>query len=54
MTLMLVVMLFTLGPRHPRVMYEDEPLGAGRYALAIFALVMLVLCFTPVPIDPLK
>jgi membrane-associated protease RseP (regulator of RpoE activity) len=54
MTLMLVVMLFTLGPRHPRVIDEYEPLGAGRYALAIFALVMLVLCFTPVPIDPLK
>jgi membrane-associated protease RseP (regulator of RpoE activity) len=54
MTLMLVVMLFTLGPRHPRVLAENEPLGAGRIALALFALVMLVLCFTPVPIDPLK
>jgi len=54
MTLMLVVMLFTLGARHPRVIYEDEPLGAGRVALAVFALVMLIVCFTPVPIDPLK
>src|SRR5262249_39046513 len=54
MTVMLGVMLFTLGPRHPRVLAEDEPLGAGRVALAIFALVMLILCFTPTPIDPLK
>jgi membrane-associated protease RseP (regulator of RpoE activity) len=54
MTLMMVVMLFTLGPRHPRVISEYEPLGAGRYALMAFALIMLVLCFTPTPIDPLK
>jgi membrane-associated protease RseP (regulator of RpoE activity) len=53
MTLMMLVMLFLLGPRHPRVMNEYEPLGPGRVALALFALVMLVLCFTPVPIDPL-
>jgi membrane-associated protease RseP (regulator of RpoE activity) len=54
MTLMLVLMLFTLGPRHPRVIAEDEPLGAARIALAVFALVMLILCFTPAPIDPLS
>ena len=54
MTLMLVVMLFTLGPRHPRVITEHEQLDAGRVALAIVALIMLIVCFTPVPIDPLK
>ena len=53
MTVMLVLMLFLLGPRHPRVIYEHEPLGAARVALAVFALVMLILCFTPTPIDPL-
>ena len=53
MTLMMVVMLFTLGPRHPRVMNEYEPLGPGRYALFAFAIVMFMLCFTPVPIDPM-
>jgi membrane-associated protease RseP (regulator of RpoE activity) len=52
MTLMMVVMLFLLGPRHPRVLYEHEPIGAGRVAVALFALVMLVLCFTPAPIEP--
>ena len=54
MTLMMVAMLFFLGPRHPSVIYEYEPLGPGRRALAVFALVMLVLCFTPVPIEPMK
>jgi membrane-associated protease RseP (regulator of RpoE activity) len=54
MTIMMVVMLFVLGPRHPRVIDEYEPLGAGRIALAVFALVMLIVCFTPVPIDPMN
>lgn len=51
MTTMMVVMLFMFGPRHPRVIYEDEPLDRGRIVIAIFALVMFILCFTPVPIQ---
>jgi hypothetical protein len=51
MTLMMLVMLFMLGPRHPRVIYEHDPLGAGRNLIAIFALIMFILCFTPVPIQ---
>ena len=54
MTVMMVAMLIFLGPRHPRVMYEYEPLQRGRVSLAIFAIVMFVVCFTPVPIDILK
>jgi membrane-associated protease RseP (regulator of RpoE activity) len=50
MTAMMLAMLYLLGPRHPRVLYEHDALGRGRRALAVFALVMLVLCFTPVPI----
>jgi membrane-associated protease RseP (regulator of RpoE activity) len=53
MTAMMVAMLFLLGPRHPRVLNEYEPLGAQRYILALIALVMLAICFTPAPIDPL-
>jgi membrane-associated protease RseP (regulator of RpoE activity) len=53
MTLMMVAMLVILGPRHPRVIDEHEPLGPGRRALAIVALALLVLCFTPVPIEPM-
>jgi membrane-associated protease RseP (regulator of RpoE activity) len=50
-TVIMIVMLFVVGPRHPRVIDEEEPLGPGRRAVAIFALVMLVLCFTPIPIQ---
>ena len=53
MTLMMVVMLFLLGPRHPRVLYEYEPLAPGRRIIAVLALVIFILCFTPVPIDTL-
>jgi membrane-associated protease RseP (regulator of RpoE activity) len=53
MTLVMVVMLVLLGPRHPRVRDEYEPLGRGRVAVAIAALVIFILCFTPAPIDPL-
>ena len=50
---MMLLMLFLLGPRHPRVIYELEPLARGRRLVALFALVMFILCFTPVPIDEL-
>ena len=51
MTLMMLVMLFTLGPRHPRVLNEYESLGSGRNLVALAALVIFILCFTPVPIQ---
>lgn len=54
MTAMMVAMLFFFGSRHPRPLNEYEPLAPGRRALAIFAIVMLALCFTPVPIDVLR
>jgi membrane-associated protease RseP (regulator of RpoE activity) len=51
MTLIMLVALYFLGPRHPPVLNEYEPLGKGRYALAIFAAIMFVLCFMPVPVE---
>jgi membrane-associated protease RseP (regulator of RpoE activity) len=51
MTVMMLTMLLMFGPRHPRVIYEYEPLGTRRIAVAVFALVMFILCFTPVPIQ---
>jgi membrane-associated protease RseP (regulator of RpoE activity) len=51
MTIMMLAMLVMFGPRHPRVIYEYEPLGGRRIAVAVFALVMFILCFTPVPIQ---
>ncbi len=50
---LMIVMLFVFGPKHPRVFDEDVPLDRVRLALALFAVVMFVLCFTPAPIEPL-
>jgi membrane-associated protease RseP (regulator of RpoE activity) len=52
MTMMMLAMLFFLGPRHPRVLYEWEPLAPGRRWVAVGAFLILALCFTPVPIEP--
>jgi membrane-associated protease RseP (regulator of RpoE activity) len=51
---LLMVMLFMVGPRHPRVFDEEEPLDRARLLLAMFAVVMFVLCFTPAPIQPME
>ena len=53
MTFMMLLMLALLGPRHPRVIYEHEPLASSRHLVALIALVMFILCFTPVPLDEL-
>ncbi len=50
MTIMMVVMLVLFGPRHPRVIYEHEPIGRTRQVVAVLALIILILCFTPVPL----
>ena len=50
LTVMMLVMLFLLGPRHPRVIYEWEPLPRSRYVVAVIALIILAVCFTPIPI----
>ena len=50
MTVMMVVMLLLFGPRHPRVIYENEPIGRVRQVVAVIALIILILCFTPVPL----
>jgi membrane-associated protease RseP (regulator of RpoE activity) len=51
MAAVMVAMVLLLGPRHPRVVDEHEPLGLERNLIAIFALIMFILCFTPVPIQ---
>lgn len=48
---LMVVMLVTLGPRHPRTLDHDIPLDRPRRLVAAFALVILVLCFTPAPVQ---
>jgi membrane-associated protease RseP (regulator of RpoE activity) len=52
-TIVMAVMLFLFGRHHPRTFDEDIPLDRGRVALAVFALAMFILCFTPAPIEPL-
>jgi len=49
---LMVVMLFVFGPRHPRVFDEEVPLDRTRRWLALAALIILGLCFTPAPISP--
>ena len=44
---MTVAMVWFLGPRHPRVWDEEVPLSRGRVLLALFAVLMFLLCFTP-------
>ena len=50
-SVMLGAMLYFLGANHPRTPDEDVPLDAGRLLLAAFAVLMFVLCFTPVPVS---
>ena len=47
----MLVMYFFLGPKHPSVYDEHVPLDSGRMWLAVFAVVMFILCFTPTPIS---
>jgi membrane-associated protease RseP (regulator of RpoE activity) len=52
-TMLTIGMLLMFGPRHPRTIDEDVPLDRLRLLLALFALIMFILCFTPAPIEPL-
>jgi membrane-associated protease RseP (regulator of RpoE activity) len=51
---LIIVMLFTFGRHHPRTIDEDVPLDRPRMILAFIALVMLIVCFTPAPIEPME
>jgi membrane-associated protease RseP (regulator of RpoE activity) len=51
-TFLLVAMTLVMGPRHPRTIDEDIPLDRTRIWLAVLALIVLAVCFTPSPIEP--
>ena len=53
-TILLAVMLVVFGPRHPATLDEDLPLDRCRQIVGLMALVILVLCFTPIPIEPFE
>ena len=48
---LMVVMLIAFGPRHPRTLDHHVPLDDNRRLIAIAALAIFVLCFTPAPIE---
>jgi membrane-associated protease RseP (regulator of RpoE activity) len=52
-TALTIAMLVMFGPQHPRVYDEEVPLDRTRVLLALFALAMFILCFTPAPIQPM-
>jgi membrane-associated protease RseP (regulator of RpoE activity) len=51
---LMIAMLVMFGPRHPRVYDEHVPLDRARLILALVALGMFILCFTPAPIQPME
>ena len=48
-----IIMLMVFGPHHPRTLDEHVPLDPTRKAVAVFAVIMFILCFTPAPIEPM-
>lgn len=52
-TVLMIAMLLVLGPHHPPTLDDRAPLGRDRVWLALLALIILALCFTPAPIKPL-
>jgi membrane-associated protease RseP (regulator of RpoE activity) len=53
-TVLMVTMLMLFGRHHPSTADEHVPLDGTRVMLALFALFMFVVCFTPAPIEPLE
>ena len=51
LTLMMLVMMFLFGTRHPTVWNEYEGLDGRRVAVFLFAIIMLALCFTSAPVE---
>ncbi len=50
-TILLIIMIGVLGPHHPSTLDEQVPLDRRRLVLAGVALLMLIGCFTPAPIE---
>ena len=53
-TLLVGGSILIFGPRHPRTADEHIPLDPLRQRVALFAVLMFVLCFTPAPIELLN
>jgi membrane-associated protease RseP (regulator of RpoE activity) len=53
-TALVIAMLFFFGPRHPRTVDEHVPLDRGRLLVALLALGIFVVSFTPAPIEVIQ
>jgi membrane-associated protease RseP (regulator of RpoE activity) len=51
MAVIMLAMALLLGLRHPQIADEGTPLDGRRKLVAVVALIIFVLCFTPVPIE---
>ncbi|HEX5070499.1 MAG TPA: site-2 protease family protein [Vicinamibacterales bacterium] len=51
MAIIMLAMAFFLGIGHPRLVDDHEPLDSTRRLVALGALIIFVVCFTPVPIQ---
>ncbi len=51
-TVLMIVMLFVFGPRHPTTIDEHVPLDRTRLIIAAVAALIFIACFTPAPIEP--
>jgi membrane-associated protease RseP (regulator of RpoE activity) len=51
MAIIMLAMAWFLGLGHPRLVDDHEPLDMRRRMVALAALVIFILCFTPVPIQ---
>jgi membrane-associated protease RseP (regulator of RpoE activity) len=52
-TIMMLVMLFAFGARHPSVIDESVELDGPRRAIAVLSAIVFIVSFTPVPIEAL-
>lgn len=50
---LMIVMLTVFGRHHPRTYDEEVPLDSTRKRLALVALVIFIVCFTPMPLEVL-
>jgi membrane-associated protease RseP (regulator of RpoE activity) len=53
-SVLLVVMLFMFGADHPPTRDESEPLDRTRLWLAVVAAAILIVSFTPAPVEPIN
>ena len=50
-TVLMVAMVFVMGPHHPPTLNDEVRMNRPRLILALIGLVILIVCFTPAPIE---